>query len=87
MTGYLSAPGLLLVFTDALEPIMAVASCGPLVVAGSNHKLGDLKKDGKTNNTAQVVCDAGHFGGTTTAVCSPDGPGKSKWKGHSACQR
>ena len=75
-----------LVFVDALKPIMTAAPCGPLVVPYSKHKDGH-NIDSRTNDKVNIACDHGYVAGNSTAVCSPDGPGKSKWKGHSTCQR
>ena len=72
-------------FTDALELIMAATSCGALVVPYSNHKDGH-HKNSITYDTVNVICDHGYVGGQSTAVCSPDGLGQSKWTQYKACQ-
>ena len=62
-----------------LEPIMTATPCGVLVVANSDHKDGH-NKNSTTFDKVNVTCDSGYVGGKSTAVCSPDGPKKSKWK-------
>ena len=58
---------------------MAATPCGALVVANSDHKDGH-NKNSTTFDKVNMTCDSGYVGGKSTAVCSPDGPKKSKWK-------
>jgi len=67
-------------------PTCTVAPCGALVVSNSNMKRGH-DEDSRTRDKVKidVICDKGYVG-KGTAVCVPDGPGKSKWTNVTTCK-